>query len=145
LGRGQRSPRGGSFAWATRLASLKFPHCAEDDDGEGGDDNHDHVNFNDDPSQPETSSVAYQDPSRGMNLQSVNGVPSIIYNGTCVSFTGNALLNSQPGYLYTFTACDLSVLGTGIGTFAIAVTGPPAFLYQKSAVLTSGYVNIHPH
>jgi hypothetical protein len=135
----------GRAAWATWIASVKFPNCAEDDDGEGGDDNRDHVKFNDDPSHPETSSMAYQDPSRGMNLQSVNGVPSILYNGTCVSLTGDALVNNQPGYLYTFAACDLSALGTGIGSFSIAITGPPLFLYQKSAVLTSGHLNIHPH
>jgi hypothetical protein len=131
--------------WATRIASLKFPNCAEDDEGEGGDDNRNHVKFNDDPSHADTSSMAYQDPSRGMSVQSVNGVRSVLYNGTCVSFTGNALVNSQPGYLYTFAACDLSALGTGIGTFSIAITGPPLFLYQKSAVLTSGHINIHPH
>jgi hypothetical protein len=138
-------PRDGTFAWATRLASLKFPNCAKDDDGEGGDDHHDHVKFNDDPSHPETSSLTYQDPSQRMNLQSVNGVRSIIYNGSCVTIIGSASVNSHPGYLYTFAACDLSTVGTGIGTFSITITGAPLFLYQKSAVLTSGYVNIHPH
>jgi len=75
----------------------------------------------------------------------MNGVRSILYNGTCVKFAGDAWLNSQPGYTYTFAACDLSVLGTGIGTFSIIVTGPPLFLYQKSATLTSGSVSIYPH
>ena len=74
----------------------------------------------------------------------MNGVRSILYNGTCVKFAGDAWLNSQPGYTYTFAACDLSVLGTGIGTFSIIVTGPPLFLYQKSATLTSGSVSIYP-
>jgi len=138
-------PRDGSFTWATRLASLKFPRCAEDDDGEGEDDDHDHMKFKDDPSHPETGSLAFQDPSQGIDLQSVNGLQSILYDGPCVSFVGDALLNGQSGYLYTFAACDLSALGTGIGTLSIIVTGPSAFLYQKSAVLTSGSVNIYPH
>ena len=80
-----------------------------------------------------------------MNLQSVNGARSITYSGTCVSYAGDAVLNGNPGYLFTFEACDLSALGTGIGNFAIAVTGPAGFLYQKSAILTSGSVSIHPH
>jgi parallel beta-helix repeat protein len=117
----------------------------DEDEGEGEDRDHDRANFHDRPSDPGNSAMNYQDPSQSMNLQSVNGVGSITYNNTCVSFAGSALVNGNPGYLYTFMACDLQTLGAGIGTFTINVTGPLGFLYQKSATLTSGYVAIHPH
>ena len=99
--------------------------------------------FNDSPSDPRSSNVSYNDPSKGMTLQSVNGVSSIAYSGTCVSLVGDALVNGNAGYVFTFVACDLSALGTGIGTLSIDVTGPLGFLYQKSAALTSGYVTVH--
>jgi hypothetical protein len=56
------------------------------------------------------------------------------------------LVNGQPGYVFTFASCDLSSLPFGgIGNFSINVAGPLAFLYQKTATLTSRYVSIHPH
>jgi hypothetical protein len=121
------------------------PRKADEDEGGGEDGAHNDFDFRDSPSHPESSDMAYHDQSKGMNVQSVNGARSITYSGTCVSYAGDALLNGNPGYLFTFEACDLSVLGTGIGNFAIVVTGPAGFLYQKSAALTSGYVSIHPH
>jgi hypothetical protein len=121
------------------------PRPADEDEGGGEDSDHDSVDFRDSPSHPDSSSMSYRDPSQGMNLQSVNGARSITYSGTCVSYAGDAVLNGKPGYLFTFEACNLSALGTGIGNFAIAVTGPAGFLYQKSAILTSGSVSIHPH
>jgi parallel beta-helix repeat protein len=120
-------------------------HPNDEDEGGGEDSEHDQMKFEASQSQPSNGQMQYQDPSNGMNLQSVNGVASMTYNNTCVSFVGNALVNGQAGYLYTFTACDLSVLGTGIGTFSLMVTGPPGYLYQKSEPLTSGYVSIHAH
>jgi parallel beta-helix repeat protein len=116
----------------------------DEDEGEGEDRDHDHADFRDRPSDPGNSQMHYQDSSQNMSLQSVNGIGSISYNNTCVNFAGNALVNGNPGYVYTFAACDLQVLGTGIGTFTINVAGPLGFLYQKSAALTSGYVSIHP-
>jgi hypothetical protein len=80
-----------------------------------------------------------------MKMQSVNGARSISYNGTCENYAGHAVLNGNPEYLFTFEACDLSALGTGIGTFSMTVTGPPGYLYQNRAALTPGYVSIHPH
>lgn len=118
---------------------------SDQDEGEGKDSESDDAKFNDSPSYPESSSLSYSDPSQGVNLQSVNGARSITYNGTCVSFVADALLNGNPGYVVTFAACDLSALGTGIGNLSISVAGPLGFLYQKSAALTSGYVSIHPH
>ncbi len=116
----------------------------EEDEGEGEDNDHNHMKFQENPSHPENGQMQYYDPAQNMSLQSVNGVGSISYNNTCVNFAGDALVNGNPGYVYTFAACDLQVLGTGIGTFTINVAGPLGFLYQKSAALTSGYVSIHP-
>jgi hypothetical protein len=117
----------------------------DEDEGEGEDSDHDQMKFEASESHPENGQMQYQDQSKAMNVQSMNGVRSMTYNGTCVSFGSDALVNGQAGYLYTFMACDLSALGIGIGNFAIAVTGPAGFLYQKSAALTAGSVSIHPH
>lgn len=114
----------------------------DENDGEGGDDNGDNAKFNASPSQPQTSSMMYSDPSQGMYVQSVGPARSVANNGNCVSFAGDALMNGNPGYLYNFEACSLSLLGTGVGNFAITLTGPAGFVYQKSAVLTSGYLSI---
>jgi hypothetical protein len=119
---------------------------ADEDEGGGRDSDHDNFQFEDSPSHPESSNMEYHDPSKGMNMQSVNGARSISYNGACVSFVTDTILNGNPGYLATFAACDVSgILGMGIGTYSITVTGPLGFLYQKNAALTSGYVSIHPH
>lgn len=127
------------------LAIDNFYRVPNDHDRGGGKDaNNDQMEFDDSKSDPASSQMQYQDPSQGINLQSVNGVSSIAYNNTCVSFAGSALVNQNPGYLYTFTACDLQALGTGIGTFTINITGPLGFLYQKSAALTSGFVSVTP-
>ena len=127
-----------------RQVLSRNPCRLEQDQGEGRDGNDDSVKFNDSSKQPQNSSLSYQDRSQGWNLQSVNGVRAITYNGSCVSLAGDALLNGNSGYLFTFEACDLSALGTEIGNFSIAVTGPLGFLYQKSALLTTGYVLVHP-
>jgi hypothetical protein len=127
------------------LAIDNFYRVPNDHDRGGGKDaNNDQMEFDDSKSDPASSQMQYQDPSQDINLQSVNGVSSIAYNNTCVSFAGSALVNQNPGYLYTFTACDLQALGTGIGTFTINITGPLGFLYQKSAALTSGFVSVTP-
>jgi parallel beta-helix repeat protein len=117
----------------------------DEDEGEGEDNGHDHAKFQDSPSHPENSQMQYQDQSKSTHVQSVNGVHSITYNGACVSFAGDALVNGKTGYIYTFVACDVSALRTGIGTFSMTVTGPSGYVYQKTAALTSGYVFIHSH
>ena len=77
----------------------------------------------------------------------VNGARGITYNGTCVSFVGDALMNGQPGYVVSFATCDLSALATpltaSIGTFTIAVTRASGLVYQAKGQLTSGHVSIH--
>lgn len=115
------------------------------DKTQGEDGKGDSFQSDDSPSHPESSSMSYEDRSQGMKVQSVNGARSISYNGTCVSYAGDAVMNGNPGYLFTFEACGVSALGTGIGTFSITITGPLGFLYQKAAALVSGYVSIHPH
>ena len=117
----------------------------DEDEARGEDGNGDSFYSDDSPSRPESSSLSYEDRSQSMKMQSVNGARSITYSGPCVSYAGDGVMNGKAGYLFTFEACSLSVLGTGIGNFAIAVTGPAGFLYQKSAILTSGSVSIHPH
>src|SRR5258708_5213391 len=140
--------RGGTHYTLNTGACVGAAGSYDEDSGEGeaGDSsNRDDFQFSDSPSNPQSGNLQYNDWGSGMNLQSVNGVRSITYNGACVSFAGNALVNGQSGYAFTFTACDLSALGTGIGNFTIAITGPPGFLYQKSAAMTSGYVHLGQH
>jgi hypothetical protein len=118
----------------------------DDDNAQGEDKDHDAIQSKDSLSRPESSSMSYRDASQGMNLQSVNGARSITYSGPCVSYAGDAVMNGNTGYVFSFEACSVSLLGQGIGTFSMTVTGPAGFLYQKIAVpMTSGYVNIHPH
>jgi len=127
----------------------------DEDEVQGEDGNGDAVHSDDSASRPESSSLSYEDKSKGMKMQSVNGARSgsVTYTGPCVSYAGDAVMNGNPRYIYTFEACGASalgttlgnLLGTGIGTFSMTVTGPAGYLYQKSAILTSGYVNIHPH
>jgi hypothetical protein len=122
------------------------PKDNDRDEGQGEDSNHDKFQFHDSPSRPESSNVSFEDPSQRMKVQSVNGARSVTYNGACVTFVGDALVNEEPGYLLTFAACNLpGPLGIGIGNLSIVVTNPTGFLYQKSTALTSGYVTIHPH
>jgi hypothetical protein len=144
----QDSTRGGTHYLLNLNACAGSTSAGDQDDGQGEDSDRsdrDEFTFHDSQSNPGSSDLQYNDHSRNMAVQSVGGVSSITYNGACVSFLGNALVNLQPGYQFTFSACDLSAAGTGIGTFTIAITGPPGFIYQKSAALTSGYVHIHPH
>jgi hypothetical protein len=119
------------------------PEESDRDEGKGKDGDDDHFAFHDSPSRPESSSVSYQDPA-GVRVQSLNGARSVTYNGACVTLVGDALLNDRPGYVMTFAACSLPVLG-GIGNFSMVVTGPLGVVYQKSEALTEGYMAIHPH
>jgi len=114
----------------------------EGEDGDGSD--RDSFRFHDDSRHPETSDVQFSSPSWNFTMQSVGGARSVTYsNGTCVNLTGNALVNTAPGYTYAFTACDLLAVGQ-IGNFTMAVSGPGGFVYQKAAAITSGFLSIHP-
>lgn len=118
---------------------------SDHDHGEGEDADRDRFQSDDSPSSPQNDNLQYIDGSSGAILQSISAPHSISYNGTCVNYVGAGLLNGTPGYLFNFTACDLSALGTAIGNFSISVTGPLGFLYQKSEALTSGYIRIGQH
>jgi hypothetical protein len=118
----------------------------DDDKAEGDDNKGDSFQSDDSVSRPESSSLSYEGQSKGMKMQSLNGARTISYTGPCVSYAGDAVMNGNTGYVFSFEACSVSLLGQGIGTFSMTVTGPAGFLYQKIAVpMTSGYVNIHPH
>ena len=118
------------------------------DESEGEDKDHRHHHAENSSSRPESSRMSYEDPSQGVKIQMVNGARGISYNGACVSFVGDALMNKEPGYVVSFATCDLSLLSTpltpSIGTFTIAVTGASGVVYQTSGELTSGHVSIHP-
>jgi len=84
--------------------------------------------------------MQYDDDAQNVHMQRANSVPTVSHNASCVTFAGDALMNGAPGFLYTFQACDLSAESTGIGNFAIAVTGPLGFVYQKSGAVAAGFV-----
>jgi hypothetical protein len=122
------------------------PEDDDEDEGHGENSDRDHFQFKNSPSRPESSSMSFHDPSQGVKVQSVGGARAVTYSGACVSFLGDALVNEEPGYEATFAACDLSLLGLGIGNMSILVTGPLGPVYQKTNVpLTTGQVLIHPH
>ena len=53
-------------------------------------------------------------------------------------------MNGAPGYVYTFASCDLSAVGTDLGTYTITITGPIGTLpYNQTGALTMGSVDIH--
>lgn len=117
------------------------PEEAEDE-GQGKDDNGDQFAFID-HQNPDDGTLVYDDPSQALSLRSSGGVQAISYSGTCVSFTGSSKVNGQPGYQFTFSACDLSAQGAGIGNFAISLTGPLGFTYQRSRTISAGFVKLH--
>jgi hypothetical protein len=54
------------------------------------------------------------------------------------------VVNGSAGYLYTFVSCDLSAVGTDLGTYTIAVTGPLGTPpYSQTGSLLMGSVEIH--
>jgi len=112
-----------------------------EDEGQGEDDQHDDMAFVDKQQPQENGTLIYHDPGQSLNLTSSNGVRSISYSGNCVSFIGDAKVNGQLGYQFTFGACDFSASG-GIGGFSISVTGPAGFSYHKNANLTTGFVKL---
>jgi hypothetical protein len=124
------------------------PKEKDRDESEGEDRDHRHHHAENSSSRPESSRLSYEDPSQGVKIQMVNGARGITYNGACVSFVGDALMNKEPGYVVSFATCDLSALSTpltpSIGAFTIAVTGASGVVYQRSGELTSGHVSIHP-
>src|SRR5207247_9240785 len=108
---------------------------------EGEDDQRDDMSFVDKQQPQENGTSTYHDPSHNLSGTSANGVRSISYSGNCVSFIGDAKVNGQLGYQFTFGACDFSASG-GIGGFSISVTGPAGYSYQQNGNLTTGFVKL---
>ena len=113
----------------------------EEDEGQGEDEQHDDMSFVDKQQPQENGTLIYHHPSQNLSVTSSNGVRSISYSGNCVSFIGDAKVNGQLGYQFTFGACDFSASG-GIGGFSISVTGPAGYSYQKNGNLTTGFVKL---
>src|SRR5712691_3298823 len=112
-----------------------------EDEGQGEDDQHDDMSFVDKQQPQENGTLIYHDPGQSLNVTSSNGVRSISYSGNCVSFIGDAKVNSQLGYQFVFGACDFSATG-GIGSFSISLTGPAGYSYRKNGNLTTGFVKL---
>ena len=122
------------------------PSDRDMDEGHGGDQDH-HFTFTNSTSRPETSVVSFEDRSQGITVQSIGAARSISFSGSCVNFVQDALLNGDPGYVLTFSACDLSALSTPlvpqIGSYAVTLSGAPGVVYQKSGSMTFGAIQIH--
>jgi len=61
--------------------------------------------------RPESSSLSYEDKSKGMKMQSVNGRAfwfRHIYPARALAMAGDAVMNGNPRYIYTFEACGAS-------------------------------------
>ena len=112
-----------------------------EDEGQGENEQHDDMAFVDKQQPQENGTLIYHDPGQSLSVTSSDGVRSISYSGNCVSFVGDAKVNGQLGYQFTFGACDFSASG-GIGGFSISVTGPAGFSYHKNSNLTTGFVKL---
>src|SRR5438132_6281767 len=113
-----------------------------EDEGEGEDEHHDEMSFVDKQQPEENGTLVYHDPGQSLDVTSSNGVRSIGYSGSCVSFIGDAKVNGQLGYQFTFGACDFSATG-GTGSFSISLSGPAGYSYQRNGTLTTGFVKLH--
>ena len=121
----------------------------DEDEGQGRDKDGRQFYHLDSPSHPEQGQFEFHDPVANVNLIGANGVRGIAYSvgplgQPCVSFSGDGAVNGSPGYLYTFASCDLSAVGTDLGTYTITITGPIGTLpYNQTGALTMGSVDIH--
>ena len=95
--------------------------------------------------EPANAALSYQDagaPNGGLAVRSSNvTVPSVTFSGSCVSVSGSAEVNNQPGYSYSVQACDNGNPGTGTDTFSINVNGPNVS-YANSGTITSGNIQV---
>jgi len=127
------------------------PRHGDEDEGQGRDKDGREFYHSDSASVPQDSVFEFHDPLANVNLASVGGVTGIAYSvgplgQPCVSFNGNATNNGNPGYVYSWVSCDLSAVGSDLGTYSITVTGPVGTLpYNQTGALTMGNVTIHPH
>ncbi|MFL5313353.1 MAG: hypothetical protein ACJ79H_23200 [Myxococcales bacterium] len=125
------------------------PRNGDEDEGQGRDKDGREFYHRDSPSHPEQSVFEYHDAAANVNLVGVNGVRGIAYSvgplgQPCVSFSGDGLVNGKAGYLYSFASCDLSAVGSDLGTYSMTITGPIGTLpYNQTGALSMGYVEIH--
>src|SRR2546427_912324 len=158
----RRPPRSTLFPYTTLFRSFTYRlqapaglvvtgSCAgvpgeqeEEDEGQGEDDQDDEMSFVDKQQPQENGTLIYHDPGQSLSLTSSNGVRSISYSGNCVSFIGDAKVNGQLGYQFTFGACDFSASG-GIGGVSISVAGPAGVHYYKNNKPCTGVVQIVPY
>jgi hypothetical protein len=125
------------------------PRNGDEDEGQGRDKDGREFYHLDSPSHPEQGKFEFHDPAANFNLVAVNGVRGIAYSvgplgQPCVSFSGDGVVNGSAGYLYTFLSCDLSAVGTDLGTYTITVTGPLGTPpYNQTGALLMGSVEIH--
>jgi len=125
------------------------PRRGDEDEGQGRDKDAREFHFLDSPSAPATSTFDFSDPIAKMDLVGANGVRGIAYSvgvlgQPCVSFSGDGLVNGKAGFVYKLNACDLSAVGSQLGTYGISVTGPIGTPpYGQSGALTMGFIAIH--
>jgi hypothetical protein len=93
-------------------------------------------------SNPRNGVLQYDDGSANLHLRSSNGIASLSFSGGCGTSAGNAKVNGQSGYTFTTVACDNGA--TSLDTFAISVSGPNGFTYNKSGNLSTGFVHLTP-
>jgi hypothetical protein len=110
------------------------------DEGEGQDQDQDNFAFVD-TSGPPNGTVVYNDPRAGLQVRSANGVQAVSYSGGCVVLSGAAKVNGQTGYKFAFTGCPPNG-GAGLGSFAVTLTGPLGWTYQKAAALAQGFIKL---
>jgi len=125
------------------------PRHGDEDEGQGRDNGGRELHFLDSPSVPASSTFDFSDAIANMNLVGVNGARGISYTSgpsgqPCVTFSGDGLVNDKSGFAYTFNACDLSTIGSQLGTYNIAVTSSAGTLYSQAGSLTVGFIAIHP-
>jgi hypothetical protein len=125
------------------------PRNGDEDEGQGRDKDGREFYHRDSPSHPEQGVFEFHDPVANFNLIGTGGVLGIAYSvgaigQPCVSFSGNGIVNGGSTYHYTFLSCDLSAVGTDLGTYSITATGPLGTLpYTQTGSLVTGSVSIH--
>jgi hypothetical protein len=93
-------------------------------------------------SNPRNGVLQYDDNSANLHLRSSNGITSLSFSGSCGTSAGNAKVNGRSGYTFTSVACDYG--STSLDTFAITVSGPNGFTYNKTGNLSSGSIHLTP-
>jgi hypothetical protein len=92
--------------------------------------------------------LEYNDHAKSLKVHSLSIDPSSFgLNGTCVTFSGRALVNDvDDGYRFKVnSACDYGEPGVGHDTFDISVLDSSgAVVNSRSGTLTGGNLQLHP-